>query len=258
MDPRLVRELLERVQGREVPVDDALETLRQLPFRDIGVATVDHHRALRQGVPEVIFGERKTVDQIERVAEEMARAGNHVLVTRVDPDKAAAILAQYRRDVPDTSAQRVAAPGLHGTLGSIAIARGDGKTAISEFRKADVWYDGLPSTECAPCIHFALARAFDAASEADSAIAEYEAYLATPFWAKLFGGDYGQFAFGDAMVLAGVHKRLGELYEANGDRAKAASHDAAFIELWKNADPELQPQVQEVRRRLARLGGSEP
>ena len=175
-----------------------------------------------------------------------------------DPDKAAAILAQYRRDVPDTSAQRVAAPGLHGTLGSIAIARGDGKTAISEFRKADVWYDGLPSTECAPCIHFALARAFDAASEADSAIAEYEAYLATPFWAKLFGGDFGQFGFGDAIVLAGVHKRLGELYEANGDRAKAASHDAAFIELWKNADPELQPQVQEVRRRLARLGGSEP
>jgi pyridinium-3,5-biscarboxylic acid mononucleotide synthase len=94
MDPRLVRELLERVQGSDVSVDEALETLRQLPFRDIGVATVDHHRALRQGVPEVIFGERKTVDQIARISEEMVRAGHNVLVTRVDPEKAAGLVAR--------------------------------------------------------------------------------------------------------------------------------------------------------------------
>src|SRR5262249_43223337 len=81
MDPRLVRELLERVQERDVSIDEALESLRQLPFRDIGVATIDHHRALRQGSPEVIFGERKTVDQIARIAEEMVRAGHNVLVT---------------------------------------------------------------------------------------------------------------------------------------------------------------------------------
>jgi NCAIR mutase (PurE)-related protein len=88
MDPLLVRQLLERVQEREASIDEALEALRQLPFRDIGVATVDHHRALRQGVPEVIFGERKTVDQIAAIAGEMVRAGHNVLVTRVDPDKA--------------------------------------------------------------------------------------------------------------------------------------------------------------------------
>jgi NCAIR mutase (PurE)-related protein len=94
MDPRLVRELLERVQGRDVSVEEALEALRGLPFRDIGVATIDHHRALRQGVPEVIFGERKTADQIARIAAEMVAAGNNVLVTRVDPDKAEALRAQ--------------------------------------------------------------------------------------------------------------------------------------------------------------------
>jgi NCAIR mutase (PurE)-related protein len=94
MDPRLVRELLERVQGSDVSIEDALETLSQLPFRDIGVATVDHHRALRQGVPEVIFGERKDVDQIARISEEMVRAGHNVLVTRVDPEKAAALCAR--------------------------------------------------------------------------------------------------------------------------------------------------------------------
>jgi hypothetical protein len=63
---------------------------------------------------------------------------------------------------------------------------------------------------------------------------------------------------GDAVVLAGIHKRLGELYEAKGENQKAASHYLAFIELWKNADPALQPKVAEVRQRLARLSNTEP
>src|ERR1700722_5704213 len=88
MDPRLVRELLERGAKGDVSVEDAMESLRALPFRDLGVATVDHHRALRQGVPEVIFGERKTVDQIAIISAEMVRAGHNVLVTRVDAEKA--------------------------------------------------------------------------------------------------------------------------------------------------------------------------
>jgi pyridinium-3,5-biscarboxylic acid mononucleotide synthase len=94
MDPRLVRELLERVRASEVSVEDAIESLRQLPFRDLGFATVDHHRALRQGVPEVIFGERKTAEQIAQIAEEIARAGHNVLVTRVDAEKAEVLAAR--------------------------------------------------------------------------------------------------------------------------------------------------------------------
>ena len=57
----------------------------------------------------------------------------------------------------------------------------------------------------------------------------------------------------DAQFLAGTHKRLGELYEATGDREKALSHYVQFVELWKNADPELQGKVAQVRQRLARL-----
>lgn len=91
MDPRHVRELLERVQAGDLLVDDALESLRGLPFRDIGVATVDHHRALRQGVPEVIFSERKSVEQIAAIASEIARAGQNVLMTRLDEAKAQAL-----------------------------------------------------------------------------------------------------------------------------------------------------------------------
>jgi NCAIR mutase (PurE)-related protein len=75
MDPRLVRDLLERVRSSNVSIDEALESLRELPFRDLGFATVDHHRALRQGVPEVIFGERKTAEQIAAIARRSCAAG---------------------------------------------------------------------------------------------------------------------------------------------------------------------------------------
>ncbi|WP_437726857.1 nickel pincer cofactor biosynthesis protein LarB [Sorangium sp. So ce861] len=93
MEPRLVREMLERVRTGELAVEEALEALRGLPFRDLGVATVDHHRALRQGVPEVIFGEGKTPEQIALIAQEISGAGQNVLVTRVDAAKGAAVAA---------------------------------------------------------------------------------------------------------------------------------------------------------------------
>ncbi len=65
--------------------------MRALPFRDVHVATIDHHRALRQGVPEVIFGEGKSVDQLLAIAGEMARGGHNLLITRLAADKAAAL-----------------------------------------------------------------------------------------------------------------------------------------------------------------------
>ncbi len=57
----------------------------------------------------------------------------------------------------------------------------------------------------------------------------------------------------DPLFLAGTHKRLGELYEAKGERAKAEGHYLQFVDQWKNADPVLQPKVTEVKRRLAHL-----
>jgi len=79
-------------------VADAVAELRQLPFADLGFAVVDHHRALRQGVPEVILGEGKTSEQIVAIARELARVGQNVLVTRIDDAKAAALL----RELPET------------------------------------------------------------------------------------------------------------------------------------------------------------
>jgi NCAIR mutase (PurE)-related protein len=76
------------VRGGHVDVDAAITELRELPYRDIGVATVDHHRHLRRGFPEVVFGIGKTAEQIVAILGELARGGGNCLVTRVDEAKA--------------------------------------------------------------------------------------------------------------------------------------------------------------------------
>ncbi|HEY8040263.1 MAG TPA: nickel pincer cofactor biosynthesis protein LarB [Polyangiaceae bacterium] len=93
MDPKRVRELLEGVQRGATSVDDAVAELRDLPYADLGYASVDHHRALRQGAPEVIFGVGKTAAQIAGIAQELARTGQNVLVTRLESDKAKEVAA---------------------------------------------------------------------------------------------------------------------------------------------------------------------
>lgn len=73
--------------------DAAVTELRDLPFAELGYAMVDHHRALRQGVPEVVFGQGKTAAQIAGIMTELGRRGGNVLVTRVSPDQAAEVRA---------------------------------------------------------------------------------------------------------------------------------------------------------------------
>jgi NCAIR mutase (PurE)-related protein len=91
MDPTRLRELLEQLRRGDATVDDALARLKDLPFAELGYATVDHHRALRQGVPEVILGESKTAEQITGIARELVRTGQNVLVSRLDAAKAESV-----------------------------------------------------------------------------------------------------------------------------------------------------------------------
>jgi len=93
VDIQALKALLERVQGGELPIEDAVRDLRHMPFSELGYATVDHHRALRQGVPEVIFGEGKSAAQIIGIAKELARTGQNVLITRLADDKAKLVKA---------------------------------------------------------------------------------------------------------------------------------------------------------------------
>src|SRR4051794_39705575 len=97
MDLKRIRALLDGVRAGSVDTDKALSELRDLPFRDLGYANVDHHRALRTGVPEVILGEPKTAEQIAGIAEELARTGQNVLITRLDATKAAAVKQRIER-----------------------------------------------------------------------------------------------------------------------------------------------------------------
>lgn len=87
--------LLQQVAAGAVSVEDALRRLDDAPIDDIGVATVDTHRALRQGYPEVVFGEGKTPDQIVAICERLAAHGDGFLVTRVAPDGQAALRARF-------------------------------------------------------------------------------------------------------------------------------------------------------------------
>jgi NCAIR mutase (PurE)-related protein len=83
-----LRDLLVRLSKGEISVEESLETLKRLPFEDLGFACVDHHRGLRRGLSEVIFGERKDVPDILAIMESMLRQGDNVLVTRLSTDKA--------------------------------------------------------------------------------------------------------------------------------------------------------------------------
>jgi NCAIR mutase (PurE)-related protein len=83
MDPSLLRALLDDVSGGRRTVDEALTELADLPFRDLGFANVDHHRHLRTGFPEVVFGAGKTKEQIASIMAELRRGGANLLGTRI-------------------------------------------------------------------------------------------------------------------------------------------------------------------------------
>jgi tetratricopeptide (TPR) repeat protein len=155
-------------------------------------------------------------------------------------DKAKQLLASYDR-AKRTVVQSGDEVTRHTILGSIALAEKRYKDAVDEFQAAD-------KGGCLTCALPLIAYSLDLAGRSDSALVAYERYLSTNF-AQRFNTD--------AQFLAGTHKRLGELYEAKGDKQNAMSHYLKFIDLWKDADPELLPKVAEVRGRIARLKDQE-
>ena len=86
MDTEKLKILLEQVKDGNVSVADALQSLRILPFEDLGFSKVDHHRQLRTGFPEVIFCEGKTVTHVKQISERILAAGHPLLATRATPD----------------------------------------------------------------------------------------------------------------------------------------------------------------------------
>ena len=93
MDRASVEALLNEVREGRTGVDEALDRLRGMPFEDLGFAKVDHHRALRTGMPEVIFAQGKTAGQVAQIFARMAQAGGNVLATRASREMFEAVVA---------------------------------------------------------------------------------------------------------------------------------------------------------------------
>jgi pyridinium-3,5-biscarboxylic acid mononucleotide synthase len=97
LDAASIRDLFEQVRRKKISPDDAVARLRHMPFEDLDFAKVDHHRALRAGMPEVIFGEGKTPAQIAGIFKKLAQHGGNVLATRATPEQFRAVRKQVRK-----------------------------------------------------------------------------------------------------------------------------------------------------------------
>jgi NCAIR mutase (PurE)-related protein len=87
----LLRQLLEDIRHQRTTPEEGLEILRHLPYEDLGFAQIDHHRGLRQGFPEVVFCQGKTVEQVCQIVRHIRGSGSDVLATRASPDMFAAV-----------------------------------------------------------------------------------------------------------------------------------------------------------------------
>ena len=93
MNPSALRKLFEEVRKGMLSADEAVDRLRHLPFEDLGFAKVDHHRALRQGMPEVIFSQGKSPKQVASIFSWLAQHGGNVLATRATEEQYAGVAA---------------------------------------------------------------------------------------------------------------------------------------------------------------------
>lgn len=154
------------------------------------------------------------------------------------PARARAYLEEYDAAVEDGTIVEDQEDSADAARGILALAEGRVDDAISELRAIDVG-------ACTICVLPLLGQAYDQAGATDSVVAIYERYVTTPWLTRLDAGDW--------FALASIYERLGGLYELRGDTAKAALYYGRFVELWEDADPDLQPRVEVARRALERL-----
>ena len=146
MDKTELNELLRAVAAGSVTPEAAAARLKTAPFEELGYAKVDHHRALRQGAQEVIFGEGKTTEQIAGILTAMLDKGDRgILVTRLQAEKAAALMERFELDYHPEARIAVAAPEREKRLvGSVVVACG-GTSDIPVCEEAAVTAETLGS-----------------------------------------------------------------------------------------------------------------
>lgn len=135
MTPDRLAEMLTQVQQGVLPVEQALERLKHLPFEDLGFARIDHHRTLRKGFSEVIWGPGKTSQQIAAIASRLVENGQPALITRLDENKAREIktslpaLVYYAEARIGTLGER---PASRTDLPVLVIAAGTADIPVAE------------------------------------------------------------------------------------------------------------------------------
>src|ERR1051326_8329931 len=131
MDQKRLEELLTKFKEGEIALDQAVDGLRHLPYESLGYATVDHHRAIRQGFPEVIFGQGKTSEHVAGIAAKLLERSSNLLITRSNRDAFEAV----RQLAPDAV--------FHDTCGAISVrrdktVRGRGTIAVVTAGTSDI------------------------------------------------------------------------------------------------------------------------
>ncbi|MEE8192054.1 MAG: protein kinase [Gemmatimonadales bacterium] len=155
-----------------------------------------------------------------------------------EPDRARAMLDAYEAAVePELRFNYEEA--RHTLLGLLALAEGRPQDAVTELWAGDVG-------ACSICQLPLLGMAYDQAGQTDSVIALYERYVNTPW----MGRDNT-----DWLALGFIYERLGQIYAERGENEQAVDYYGRFAELWEDADPELQPRVEQARREMTRLAG---
>ena len=162
-----------------------------------------------------------------------------------EPERARELVAEWDTAVP-FELRRVGDYVRHIVLGVVALAEGRNEEALREF---GIFHE---RSTCPMCTLPLIGHTHHLDGQADSAVALYERYLATPYYARTIGGT-SPASGRDPYWLPVVYERLGKLYEQRGDTAKAIHYYGKFADLWKDADPALQPRVEAARRVIEAL-----
>ena len=149
-----IRALLAQVASGELTVDQAADRLRSLPFDDLGFARLDHHRSLRRGVPEVVFGEGKSAAQISAIGQRMAKAQLNFIVTRLSAAKARVV----RRALRELDYHPAACVGA--IIKEPSTVRGQGGIAVLSAGTSDVAV-AEEAAVCAELFGNEVARVYD-------------------------------------------------------------------------------------------------
>jgi NCAIR mutase (PurE)-related protein len=143
VNPEQLKELLASVAAGRTDVGAAVERLRALPFESLGYATIDHHRAVRCGHPEVIFCQGKTVDQVVGIARRIAAGGGGVLATRTSAEQREALRREFANAEANELGRAVWVPSPKPETRNPNQARspndetgGDGQSAIGNRQSA--------------------------------------------------------------------------------------------------------------------------